>query len=310
MITIKVSKDTLNEIESTYSAFIVERNVGYILFAIKTENEIITAYDNKKQTYFKVTIQGENEVEIAKKYSLEPLIASLDKKHKVSKVAPEFVDVNQQIGSDEVGTGDFFGPIVVCSAYVDFETMKVIEECGIIDSKKLTDTKILEIVPLVLKKVHYSCKVVSNTTYNDLIDKGSNMNQIKCLAHNHCLVKLHERCPYVKNVYVDQFTSEEHYYNYLNGVTKVERGIIFREKGESYFPSVALASCIARYYFLLEMDKISKFYKMKLPLGASNEVDKFAKDFLRRYGKDELDKIVKKNFKNYKALFAEQLTLL
>lgn len=306
MITIKVTKDTLNEIETTFSAYIVERNVGYILFAIKTENEIITAYDNKKQTYFKVTIQGQNELELAKKYSMEPLLPCADKKHKISKVAPEFVDINQQIGSDEVGTGDFFGPIVICAAYVDKETMKIVEQYGIGDSKKISDSRILEIVPMILKKVHYSCKIVSNKTYNEMIDKGGNMNQIKCLGHNHVLFKLHSRCPYVRNVYVDQFTSPENYFKYLAGREDVEKNIIFREKGESHFPSVALASCIARYYFLIEMEKIGQMYKTKIPLGASKEVDDYAKRFLKRYGLENLTNVTKKNFKNYENLVNEQ----
>ena len=80
MITIKVTKETLEEIEKEYFNFITERNVGYILFAIRTENNIITAYDNKKKTQFKVTIQGDNAMELAKKYSYCP--EALPKKKK------------------------------------------------------------------------------------------------------------------------------------------------------------------------------------------------------------------------------------
>ena len=51
------------------------------------------------------------------------------------------------IGSDEVGTGDYFGPIVVTASYVDQADMSFIEDLGVRDSKKLTDEKILEIAP-------------------------------------------------------------------------------------------------------------------------------------------------------------------
>ena len=51
------------------------------------------------------------------------------------------------IGSDEVGTGDYFGPIVVTAAYVKKEDIPFLEELGVKDSKKMTDDKILEVVP-------------------------------------------------------------------------------------------------------------------------------------------------------------------
>lgn len=297
MITIKVTKETLYEIEKKYSDFIIERNVGYILFVIKTGKNIITAYSNKKQTNFKVTIQGDNAFELAKLYSTSPDL--LPKKKNSNDDNVQYIDVDQQIGSDEVGTGDFFGPIVVCAAYIDHDSMKIIEEYGITDSKKLTDKKICEIVPLLLKKVHFVCKIINNANYNSLTARGFNMNKIKSMTHNYVLLKLHERCPYVKNVYMDQFTPEDKYYAYLSGISSIQRNIIFREKGEMYFPSVALASCIARYAFLHEMEFLSDKYGMKIPLGAGPHVNEFAKKFIKKFGIAEFNKITKKNFKNY-----------
>ena len=50
------------------------------------------------------------------------------------------------------------------------------------------------------------------------------------------------------------------------------------------------------------MDLLSKKYKMDIPYGASKKVTEFAKKFVEKYGFDELDKIVKKNFANYREL--------
>jgi len=50
------------------------------------------------------------------------------------------------------------------------------------------------------------------------------------------------------------------------------------------------------------MDLLSKKYNMKIPYGASQKVTDFAKKFVKKYGFDKLDKIVKKNFANYKEL--------
>ena len=50
------------------------------------------------------------------------------------------------------------------------------------------------------------------------------------------------------------------------------------------------------------MDLLSKKYGMEIPYGASKKVTEFAKKFVNKYGFDELDKVVKKNFANYKEL--------
>ena len=71
-------------------------------------------------------------------------------------------------------------------------------------------------------------------------------------------------------------------------------------KGESIYPSVAAASIIARYAFLLEMDALNEKYETKIPLGASSKVNEFAKEFIAHNGITEFNKIAKKNFANYK----------
>lgn len=298
MVTIKVDEKTLGKIENDYKDYITDKDIGYILFVAKTKNNIITAYNNKKANTFKVTIQGEDYLYIAKKYSKIDEI--LPKKMKENKESPFYIDVDQQIGSDEVGTGDFLGPIVVCAAYCDNETMKLVNEYKIQDSKKINDEKIREIVPLLLKKVFFEYKILTNEKYNGAYEKGFNINQIKCILHNFVLTKLHDRFPYVKNVYIDQFTPENKYYEALGKIDHITDGVVFKEKGESYFPSVALASCIARYFFLIEMDFYGKKLNKKIPYGAGEKVDEFALEYAKEFGLDALLKICKKNFANYK----------
>jgi ribonuclease HIII len=46
------------------------------------------------------------------------------------------------------------------------------------------------------------------------------------------------------------------------------------------------------------MDEMSSKYKMTIPKGAGLEVDTFAREFVKKYGEDELKKTVKLNFKN------------
>ena len=69
--------------------------------------------------------------------------------------------------------------------------------------------------------------------------------------HNRALLNMHKEYPDVINIFVDQFVEGKTYYKYLDDKNEEKvKGIYFKTKGESYFPSVALASVIARYSFL------------------------------------------------------------
>lgn len=301
MITIKITKETLNNLITSYKEEIINENIGYILYVIKTEdNYIYTIYDNNKRNYYKMTIQGEDPMSKAIIYSMDEQIKP--KKEVINKESPYFIDVDKQIGSDEVGTGDFLAPIVVCACFVDHDTMELINKYNINDSKKLSDEKILKIIPLIINKVHYSSQLIENDRYSDAIKKGFNMNKIKAILHNHCLFELHQKFPYVKNIYVDKFCEESNYFEYLNNTKKVEKDIVFKEKGETYFPSVALASCIARFLFLKNMEYKNKKYSCTIPLGAGENVNTFSKKFIKKYGYEEFLKIAKANFKNFDSL--------
>lgn len=300
MITIKSNKEQISRLEKDFSSYITTRNVGYILFTIKTPDNIITVYNNQKNDTFKVTIQGQNYSNIIDKYFNKDLI--IKQKIKKTKESLKFIDIDLQIGSDEVGTGDFLGPIVVCSSFCDNETIELIKKYGIEDSKKLNDKKIIENIPLILNKIKYEIKILPNENYNNAILKGYNANRIKSILHNFVLAKLYKKYPQAKNIYVDQFCSENQYYEYLKGSKYILKNIIFKEKGETYYPSVALASCVARYFFLKEIDSLSKKYGMEFPLGAGKAVDEFSIKFIKKFGFDEFKKISKNNFRNFQDL--------
>ena len=204
------------------------------------------------------------------------------------------------IGSDEVGTGDFFGPVIVTATLVDKSTRKLLEDLHIMDSKKMTDDKIRRCAPILMKKIPYVTFTLTNPKYNDLCKKGFNLNKIKAILHNRVLYELSNKgIPYHK-IIVDQFTTPKSYFTYLKqeGITEKVTKITFLTKGESKHLSVAAGSVISRYIFLEEMDKLSKKYGVTILKGASDKVDEIGKQIVKKYGKDELYKIAKLNFKN------------
>ena len=126
------------------------------------------------------------------------------------------------------------------------------------------------------------------------------MNKIKAILHNKVLYELSNKGFAYHKIIVDQFTSPRSYFSYLKqeGITEKVTKITFLTKGESKHLSVAAASVISRYIFLKEMDKLSEKYGVNILKGASDKVDEIGKKIVSKYGKDELYKIAKINFKN------------
>ena len=297
-VSIPISQEKADEIILFYSAYQKLNNGEYIIFQADYSGVIITVYRDKKNK-FKVVFTGNDALIEAKKWD-----ENAEVKEKVE--APKgWLCKEDQIGSDEVGVGDFLLPIVVVAAFVRGKDLKTLESFGVKDSKKVSDEKIREIAPLLLKKFFVSKLALPNEKYNELIAQGENMNSIKAKMHNRALLNMFKKFPDTKNIFVDQFVAESKYFAYLNDPKEQKVfNIVFKTKGESYYPCVALASIIARYAFLLEKDALEKKYQMAVPCGASSKVNEFSMKFVKKYGQTEFNKIAKINFANYRELFS------
>lgn len=220
-----------------------------------------------------------------------------DKKKEKQEEAKDLRFVNvPTIGSDEVGTGDYFGPVVVTASFVDKNHMSLMYELGVKDSKKLTDQKILEIGPRLIKEIPHCTFILDNESYNK---NFTNMNKIKAVLHNKVLCEMVKRTtePY-KYVVVDQFCYPRNYFGYIYGAKEKFTKITFTTKAEDKCLSVAASSIISRYVFLKEMEKLEDKYNIFLKKGAGGDVDKQALMLVQKYGFDVLNKIAKLNFKN------------
>lgn len=62
--------------------------------------------------------------------------------------------------------------------------------------------------------------------------------------------------------------------------------------------SVVAASIIARYAFLIEMDKLSQVAGFDIPKGAGPHVDKAAAKLIKLHGEDALRQFTKLHFAN------------
>ena len=300
MITIKLTPEQKDKIIEKYSDFSLECKDVYQLFKAKTIDCALCIYDNAKAQNFKMTIDCEKIVEFCRDFDISE--EQIVEKQTTKKLPENYLCTDNQIGSDEVGFGDFFGPIVVVASYVDKETLNLINKLGINDSKKITDANILKIVPQIISQVDYSLLIVDNIKLNELFEKGYNLNQIKSILHNRALNNIYKKHVGIKNVFIDQFNLPSAYFKYNAFEENAIPQITFKTKAESLYPSVALSSCIARYYFLIKNEETSKKYGVNIPFGANKKVDEFAKEFLDKFGPIEFKNNVKTKFKNYNNL--------
>lgn len=297
-VTIKIDKTIAYKMKEFYLDCQLENTGEYVFFHAKSiDNVNVTIYQSSKG--FKALFTGEKALE-------EALIWDENASLNVSKekVKTEWKNTREQIGSDEVGTGDFFGPIIVVACYTNQQIFQELNQLGIDDSKKLTDQKILEIVPQILSKITYSKLTCTPEKYNEMVEKGHSMNSIKAILHNECLHNVRTKINNSStNCYVDQFCEPNLFYHYLEGkYDAIFNNIVFETKAESHYPSVALASMIARYSFIKYLEELGNKYDVVIPKGAGKKVDEFTLSFKDKIGLEELTKIIKKNFKNYQKL--------
>ena len=302
MITIKVDQAKLEEMKSFYADCIRPNEGEYVFFDALVNGVTVIGYNSKKATK-KVTFVGENALMEARIW--DENAEELAPKQAVREAWQYFGD---QIGSDEVGVGDFLLPMVVVAAYLRKDQIDLLKELGVHDSKKLNDSQILEIGPRLAKEFKYSKLTLPNEKYNEMILKGENLNSLKAKMHNRALLNMHREHPEVINIFIDEFVAPKTYYKYLNDANEEIVGdVISHTKGESYYPCVALASVIARYSFLLEKKKLEEKVGMELPFGSSSKATKAAKVLLEKLGQEEFDKLVKKNFANYREVVSIDL---
>ena len=291
-VVIKVNDEIKNKMIEYYKDKKRDKVIPYVVFQAEEEDTVITMYESGK-----VMFQGKSADVDAAMWGVA-LENTKAKQEENKKVLAKYYNASA-VGSDEVGTGDYFGPIVVTATYVKKEDIPFLENLGVGDSKKIDDSKILKIAPEIAKKVKYRSIILSNKEYNEKYAKDINMNKIKAIMHNKVLYQLMtEERPNVDYIIVDEFAREARYYEYLRDVENVQRNITFITKAEDKNLAVAAGSIISRYIFLKEFDKLCDSIHIPLPKGAGRDVDTIGEEVVEKYGKDKLKEIAKFNFKN------------
>ncbi|WLV23739.1 ribonuclease HIII [Aciduricibacillus chroicocephali] len=301
-----VPKTVIEKMKMHYAQYIEVSTPPGAVFRAKTSNAAITAYNSGK-----VLFQGKAPEAEARLWNAGATIGS--KKKTPSKASapatkqshesiPEGFLVSSHIGSDEAGTGDYFGPITVACAFVPGDKIELLQSIGVQDSKNLTDATIRKLATDIVKlDIPYALLVLHNEKYNRLQRKGWSQGKMKAMLHHHAIEKLLSKIDGIPSagILIDQFCMPDIYKRHIgseNGV--LAENTYFMTKAESHSIAVAAGSIIARTSFVKEMDKLSKEVGFTLPKGASAKVDAAIARVIRTYGKEKLESIAKVHFAN------------
>ena len=271
--TITLSNNQINKIISQYECNRNDSNVtnNYTLFRAKIKSTTLTIFKTGK-----LLLQGNDIIpvqnEIEQLLNLKPSLNI--------KANTKIISIGKNIiGTDEVGTGDYFGGIVVCASLVEKD-------------------KILG--KYLIENIKHTVLLLNNKKYNQIYSKTMNLNKIKAILHNKVILNFLNKYPNTNfdKIVIDSFCQTNKYFEYLENINETYKTVELIEKAENKYISVAASSIIARYYFLKHLEDLSKETGYNLIKGASKQVDKLAYKIINEKGLDFLYNIAKINFKN------------
>jgi ribonuclease HIII len=269
------------------------KETPYSIYSIEGDHFNATLYQKVKHGKRKLCVQGSKASEFVE-FILEPNVLGEARIGYEDILDPE--SIAPHAGSDESGKGDFFGPLVVCCAYINPELAEKMREIGVKDCKKMTDAAVLETgaaLRRILGQSGYAVVKLNPPAYNRLYAKIKNINCLLAWAHGTAIEELLEKQNACPRVVVDQFAPTEN--TILRALktkgksVKVEQ----RHKAESDL-AVAAASVIAREIFLREIRKEEN----ALPAGSSDpRVAQVAVENVKKLGPNWLMNNAKVHFR-------------
>jgi len=266
--------------------------VAYTRFAFKADHLKlnVTAY-----TSGKVVIAGKGTEDFVRDV-IEPEVTKAPKLGYDEVLNPDWFEAHA--GLDESGKGDFFGPLIAATVIGQRSMIESWRKAGAQDSKKMAESKILELDHIIRNTPGVVVKVCfcGMPKYNELMARPrANLNLLLAWQHATALSQALAISP-VKWGLLDQFTEQPLVQREL-AKKKVENfELRMRTKAESD-PVVAAASIVARAEFVRQMNQLSKQFGQKLQKGAGPLVRAQAHDIIKNLGVHALKDYAKLHFR-------------
>lgn len=271
------------------------RTVPYARFAFESDKANVVFYESGK-----LVVQGKGTQEFIE-FLLEPEILKQARLGYETVLNPDLL--LPRIGVDESGKGDFFGPLCIAGVYINESVVKAWQGAGIRDSKNISsDKKIAELAEKIRKTPGCLTAVVpiGNEAYNRLQAKMGSVNAVLAWGHarviENLLAQKHRMDPPPVRAISDQFASSKSVVEKALMPLGRKLELVQRHQAEEDL-AVAAASILARDEFVKRLAALEKQYAMKLPKGASAQVDEAAKEFLAKHGAENFPKVAKTHFR-------------
>lgn len=232
-------------------------------------------------------------------------------------------NVAWQLGSDESGKGDYFGPLVVAATALNAEHRAALKTLGVRDCKSLSNNEVLALAQDIMgllgpnesgEAARYSTVCLMPATYNQwyaaFAKRGQKLNHLMADLHQRALTPLLGSLSPATTpmpaadlqVVVDAFERQGLVQRAILTHAKEQQislsagQLCVIPKAEDQAMAVAAASILARARFLSAMAELSATHQTSLPLGAGAPVLKAAKAWVRRHGADSLSQVAKVHF--------------
>lgn len=199
------------------------------------------------------------------------------------------------IGADEAGKGDYFGPLVAAAVLLPPEAREDVRRLGVADSKRLSDTTVARLAPVLEANLEHAVEVLDPPEYNAVWERQRNVNEVLADLHARAIGRLAR--PGMA-VLIDRFAAESVMSGRLAGLG-VELSQATRAESE---PAVAAASVLARNAFVERLKELSEEWAVDLQKGAGEPTDRAAQRFVTLHGLDALGQVAKVHFKNTQRL--------
>lgn len=285
--SVKILKDYLEKkgfnFEDRPHQFFLARKPGAVINVYKTG---------------KIVFGGRDHVEIEEiKKFLESIGA--EEVEKDNKDYPPLSLKGPRIGTDEVGKGDYFGPLVIAGVLIDDALEDELKKLKVKDSKSLSETTIRSLahdIRNLLGKKRYEILWITPIKYNLLYKKLGNVNKILGWGHARVIENLLGNGVKCNLAVADQFGDPGYIKNAL--MEKGKRIRLVQVPNAERDIAVATASILARDKFLWKIEDLSETYAIEFPRGAGEKVDKVGKEFVKLYGANALQNVAKIHFSN------------
>lgn len=264
--------------ERLQSGIFDHRVVPHARFSVKGEGVVATLYVSGK-----LVVQGSDAELFTQRY-----LGRLPAPVVVAALAD---GTRPLIGADEAGKGDYFGPLVAAAVLLPPELRADVGRLGVTDSKRLSDTTMARLAPVLEANLSHAIEFLDPPEYNAAWKTKRNVNEVLADLHTKAIGRLAQ--PGMP-VLIDRFAAGPLMEKRLQPLG-VELSQSTRAEREL---AVAAASVLARNTFVERLNRLSQEWGVELQKGAGEPTDRAARQFVALFGFDALEKVAKVHFKN------------